>query len=323
MINKLCLALFLTACGVVSPLNLNLVSEGSIRHFPFAFDVNGKTLVCWSEHADAYIAGSVDACTVIGNNKPASRNKDFYLSGVVQTGDYLLGESYITYAGNGNTVITNGWLSSDQGVTWVPQPGVMTLPKPGKVRESGWGGYLFHRRLHIDPIDGAIVGTVYGNYADDPNWYSTLWVKSRDMGLTWSVISAVAAGPIGTEGYGEPVSAFCKGQIVVVTRTGLGPPMAITRSFDNGYTWEAPHSLDLIGWDPDLLAVNDTLILSYGLPGEVHIAESRDCGRNWNVVKSLDLPTSSGYTGLSYDGKLSVFTDYLSETKIIGNVTWQ
>lgn len=310
------------ACGN-SSIYFDLVTEGPIRHFPFAFDVDGKSMVCWSEHTDAYLANSTDACTVVGNSFPTTRNQNFYISGVVQVGNTLLGESYITYAEEANTIRTHGWLSVDNGATWAAQPGVLILDKPGKVRESGWGGYLFHRRLHLDPMDGAVVGTVYGNYSDDPNWYSTLWVKSVDIGRTWQVISTVASGEAGTEGYGEPVSALCDGQIVVVTRTGYGPPMAITRSFDNGRTWATPQRMNLNGWDPDLLMVGGVMLLSYGLPGEIHLAASHDCGLTWNVICSIDLPTTSGYTGLSYNGNLTIFTDYLKETQIVGNVSWR
>jgi len=315
--------LFCLSCGFNTELKLDLVSEGSIRHFPFAFNIGNKTLVCWSEHADAYVSGPVDACTVLESDTPTHRNRDFYLSGVVQVGNTLLGESYITYAESDSIIKTNGWLSLDRGLTWNSQPGKLVLTKAGKVRESKWGSFLFHRRLYVDPADGSIVGTVYGNYADVPSWYSTLWVKSTDLGLTWMVVSTVAGGPVGTEGYGEPVSVFCDSQIVVITRTGPSSPLAMIRSFDNGLTWSCPWLLPFIGWDPDLLLVGGTLVLSYGLPSEVHIVASNDCGEHWTAVKSFDLPTSSGYTGLSYDGRLSVYTDYLNETKIIGNVTWQ
>lgn len=314
------LCLFCLACGFNTELDLGLVSEGSIRHFPFAFNISNKTLVCWSEHADAYLYSSVDACSLLESNKPTSRNADFYISGVAQIDDLLIAESYITYAETDQRIKTNGWLSIDSGETWTPQPGVLTLTQPGKTRESKWGSYLFHRRLYY--YDGVVVGTVYGNYANDPDWYTTLWVKSADLGKTWEVVSTVAAGPIGTEGYGEPVSAFCNNDIVVVTRTGPQTPMRITRSHDKGQTWEVPRSLNLIGWDPDLLLVRGVLLLSYGLTGEIHIAASNDCGQNWNVVKSLYLPTS-GYTGLSFTDKLTVYIDYLNETRIVGNVTWQ
>jgi hypothetical protein len=94
----------------------------------------------------------------------------------------------------------------------------------------------------------------------------------------------------------------------------------MTRSSDRGLSWEPPIELaGKVGWDPDLLAVAGTILLSYGLPGQIWVDRSPDCGSSWREAAHLDVPTSSGYTGLAHvDGAIVVFTDSAGESKITG-----
>lgn len=331
----LALAGVLAACGVASapgPVPFPIPSQpgptpivvaqggpGQLRHFPFAFSAGGgRTIVCWSEHMDAVLAGPVDACSAL-DGQPV-RHPNFYLSGLASVGGVLIGESYITGATADPTVVTSyGWTSRNLGTTWEPRVGTVQLPQPGKVRDAGWGGLLFHRRLHA-LADGSIGGTMYGNYVSDGDWYRSVWVRSTDLGDHWGVASTIAAGPAGTEGHGEPVTTICPNSwILAVIRTGLGPSMRQTRSVDGGKTWERPQELGLAGWDPDLLATPHGVVLAYGEPDYVHIATSQDCGGSWQHLTDLHVPTSSGYSGLALvSGRLWVFTDTDRETAIRG-----
>jgi hypothetical protein len=298
------------------PLLVAQGQPGELRHFPFSFDLPaGGTAVAYSVHRDAVLPSPVDAVSLIDGGTVT--NPNFYLSSITAVGDSLYGVSYITGAVDAGSERAYGWVSHDSGATWQPRVGTLTLPEPPKSRDAGWGGLLFHRRLHAGP-GGQLRGTLYGNYASDPDWYTTVWAESPDMGLTWQVLSTVAAGPAGREGYAEPVSVLCPdGSILVVMRTGGDTPMQWSRSQDAGKTWSSSVELPWVGWDPDLYLTDGFLYLSHGQPGRLWVHRSADCGESWSDVFSLELPTTSGYTGLGHvRGRLAVFTDAESETQI-------
>jgi len=310
-----------------SALEIARGQAGEPRHFPFAFDApGGNVVVSYSEHVDAVIENPVDASTLVGPDI-TSRGRYFYLTGMAQVHRVLVATSYIAVALDPLREWTYGWVSRDGGASWVTRPGILTLPEPGKHREARWGGFLFHRRMHAMP-DGSMQGTMYGNYAHDPDWYSTIWVRSADLGATWQVVSTVAAGEAGQEGYGEPVSAVCPdGSILVVMRTGHNTPMRWSRSRDGGRNWSQARELPFIGWDPDLLLSAGSLVLTYGTPdrgpgqpARAWLVKSTSCGESWGPVRELShIPTSSGYTGLAHlRGRLTLFTDTDNETAIRG-----
>lgn len=303
-----------------------LVASGGVNHFPFAYNPRpGTTSVHYSIHPDDVLPGPVDAGRVIGH--PAFTAQNFYLSGIVALSeDLLYGASYIADAISPTDERVHGWTSADGGLTWQPRPGVLHLPEPQIDRKAGWGGILFHRRLHRLP-GGIIGGTVYGGYArdrkpDGGEWYRTLWATSPDGGASWAIKSVIAEGQAGTEGYAEPVSAICAdGRILVVMRTGPQAPLRWSRSPDNGASWSAPADVPggFTGWDPDLLALSGGVVMSWGVTGEAHVAISQDCGDSWHRIIDFDIATSSGYTGLAfYQGRLILFTDRAQETEIWG-----
>jgi hypothetical protein len=68
-----------------------------------------------------------------------------------------------------------------------------------------------------------------------------------------------------------------------------------------------------------LLFNGDWLYLSFGITNHVWLKRSADCGESWLDVGELDLPTSSGYTGLaSLNNDLAVFVDTDQESTIKG-----
>lgn len=319
-------ATFLLGCGQSAhrrePV---LVAAGGINHFPFAFDLpGGGVLVGYSTHKDEVVANPVDSARLLGSAAPVSA-QNFYLSGVAPVTTGLYGASYITTALDERSERVHGWASSDNGSTWTPRPGILRLPEPQIDRAAGWGGLLFHRRLHR--MGGKVGGTLYGGYARDRKpggmeWYRSVWAESEDDGASWHVRSVIAEGEAGTEGFGEPVSAICPDRrILVVMRTGGGSPMQWARSADDGTSWSAPRVLpEVVGYDPDLLALPGAgLLLSWGVPGAVRVAASQDCGDSWHPIAEFDIATCSGYSGMAVvNGGLTIFTDRNNETEVWG-----
>lgn len=316
-----------TGCGLPStshPREPILVSAGGINHFAFTADLpGGRTLVSYSTHRDEVVADPIDAARILGGGAAVSA-ANFYLTGVAGVAAGLYAASYITTAIDDHSERVHGWESTDGGATWLSRPGALLLPEPPIDRAAGWGGLLFHRRLHR--FGEKIAGTVYGGYArdrrsDGGEWYRSAWAESDDDGVTWRVRSSIAEGPAGTEGYGEPVSGVCPdGRILVVMRTGPTSPLRWARSADGGTSWSAPRELPgMTGWDPDLLALPGGLVMSWGITGAVHIAQSMDCGDSWHPVADLDISTCSGYSGLALvNGGLMVFADRANETEVWG-----
>ena len=293
-------------------------APGELRHFPFAFDApGGGTLISYSKHVDAVIEHPVDAVSQLGGAMTQAPN--IYLSSITAASGALLGVSYFTEALDNESERSYGWVSQDGGTTWQPRLGTVRLPQPPKQRDASWGGLLFHRRTHKMP-DGSVAGTLYGNYLADGEWYRSVWARSFDQGSTWDVVSTVASGPAGTEGYGEPVSALCPdGSILVVMRTGPSSHMRWTRSRDSGSSWAPARELPMVGWDPDLMLTLGGLYMSYGVPGKIWITRSQDCGETWTPPADQFIPTSSGYSALAHvGGRLVVFTDTADETTIKG-----
>lgn len=322
----LLLLCLVTACGTpgATPREPIQVAAGGINHFPFAFDLpGGKVLVGYSTHKDEVVADPVDAARILGAASAVSA-ANFYLSGLAGITSGLYAASYITTALDERSERVHGWVSSDKGVTWTPRPGILHLPEPQIDRAAGWGGLLFHRRLHR--MGSKLSGTLYGGYARDRRsngmeWYRSVWAESEDDGVSWRVRSVIAEGEAGTEGFAEPVSGICPdGRILVVMRTGPGSPMRWSRSGDGGASWSTPRVLpEVVGYDPDLLALPGGLALSWGEPGAVRVATSQDCGDSWHRVAEFNIATCSGYSGLAVvNGGLTIFTDRNNETEVWG-----
>ena len=318
------LLVFFFACGgsVGPPRGPFQVAGGGMRRFPFSYDLpDGGVLVSHSTHKDDYLAHPVDEVVRLGF--APQREADFYLSGLAPVLGGLYAASYITYAKGSLTEEVRGWFSGDGGRTWAPRLGVLHLSEPPIARPAGWAGLLLHRRFHR--VGDKLSGTAYGGYARDARpeggeWYRSVWVESADEGANWTVRSTIAEGRAGTEGYAEPVSTACPdGRILVVMRTGPISPMRYSRSSDGGITWSPPKDLlGMVGWDPDLLVSGSDLYLSWGVTGEFHLAVSSDCGDSWTRLQDFDVATTSGYTGLTQNGGLTVFADRAGETEIWG-----
>lgn len=308
--------------AVIGPEVVLEDGTGEIRHFPFLGYLGGRALISFSQHKDAVLFPTVDAVRRLPGERFSAEN--FYLSSMIERTDgTFLGVSYITQRIDAYAEAVYYWTSTDQGGTWQPHVGTLSLPAEQLKREANWGGILFHRTL-IESSDGALEGTAYGNYASDAK-YRSVWVRSPDGGITWSVVGTIAEyDGVGIEGYGEPVAARAPdGSLLAVLRTG-NAPLYQARSLDDGRTWSAPSPLPGYSFpleqnvDPELITEDGVMYLSYGDP-QVHVLRSADSGVSWSAT-SVIVPSGSGYSGLRKvgPGKFLLVTDDLSETRIVG-----
>jgi hypothetical protein len=152
----------------------------------------------------------------------------------------------------------------------------------------------------------------------------TWLMVSGDGGRSFRRRALVGGDPTGGDLMGEAaLAATASGELVCVMRRTdqVQKPMAITRSTDDGYTWAPVADLFEFGVFPNLLALdNGVLVLSYGRPG-VHLAFGADgTGRRWDHHEAV-IPGdhgavqqhSCGYTSLlrlSADSCLLAYSDF-------------
>lgn len=151
-----------------------------------------------------------------------------------------------------------------------------------------------------------------------PDGWSCLLMASRDNGRSFRKRSVLATGRV----YEPMLADTAEGDLVCVIR-GTDQeqrPMLITRSTDDGHTWEAPRELFTFGVFPALVRLgNGVLLLAFGRPG-VWVSASLDGGRTWGdpvPVIAGDAGAihadTCGYTNLlpvSDDTALLVYADF-------------
>jgi len=276
-------------------------------------------------------------------------------------GRVLMLDTYITPASEPDT---------GEGDLWISRDGWRTLEDPISIRfdipnvnfdaSSDDGGHP-HRaiRLHRSLIqlpNGDLLTTAYGWLHGDaiPCPYQTtmmkartLLLRSRDVGRSWQMISTVAAGDVGTEGFVEPT--LCRlsqgrhaGRLLCLMRTGVA--LYCASSDDNGVTWSAAAPLrlpvamdghqeddnDPDAWvDPELIEMaNGLLVCAVGLrtPGKGcfgdpsrpangnYLAFSRDGGDTWSHLLQL----TSGVMTTHYMGVRETAPNQLYVTYDLG-----
>ena len=152
--------------------------------------------------------------------------------------------------------------------------------------------------------DGSIGALVCGQNPAVSDRYcgSIYFVVSHDSGKTWHMRATAAAGidevPYGYSGDGHEVSlALTKsGALVCAMRmdVSVSPKIAtpicdayVTVSTDMGYTWCAPFAVADSSVTPQLITLDDDIVvLFYGRPG-VHFRYSEDGGKTWSKACSL------------------------------------
>jgi hypothetical protein len=147
-----------------------------------------------------------------------------------------------------------------------------------------YGGVNFHRTL-IEMPNGELLATAYGWFKEDvtPSSYMktmmkfrSVLVRSKDRGRNWTLLSTIAVDPtIGEEGFCEPVLVRLsqgkhKGRLIAQMRIGSNKALTDpkfnlihqTESDDGGKTWTRPHPLSFQGVDPDLIEMENGILLA-------------------------------------------------------------
>lgn len=312
------------------PFKIDISKDGKERQFPFVYKFRNNIFISYSEHHDAVIASPEDALIISRDNgltwKKKRTNTDFYFTSMFQKKGTLYGIVYFTYPESPEKEKMIYWTSKDKGDTWTKHEGIVhTLPGKrftGVKGKSTWGSMLFHRGMQVMK-DGSIQGVMYGHFEGDSK-YTVVWVKSRDNGANWNMVSIIASGvPEGdyekAEGFCEPTFAKTKdGSLLCVMRVSSYRPLYQSRSTDKGLTWSAPVKLPglpdsaMHSVDPQLLLMdNGILALTYGRPGD-RVAFSYDgSGYHWNCSTVTRSEETTGYTGIveTGPGKLLLIAD--------------
>jgi len=130
-------------------------------------------------------------------------------------------------------------------------------------------------------------------YQTDPNRIPESWgaylMVSTDNGHSWKRRSTIYQASK-NDSLAEPfIQMNQKGEIVAVLRRDLGKqiPMYLLHSRDRGQTWTKPTELFAFGVFPQLLMLdNGIMVLSFGRPG-VWISFSIDGGYSWSEPEAV------------------------------------
>jgi hypothetical protein len=181
-------------------------------------------------------------------------------------------------------------------------------------------GMLMHHGI-VQLADGTMLATVYGNYEGDhilcdahpPRFRNlktrTVVISSPDRGKTWGNPVMVAydtmlgvetdtkltiVPAVTQEGFNEPdLTVAPNGDVICVMRSGgavgaglittFPTPLYVSRSSDNGKTWCPPEQMADRGVCPNLVTLeNGIIVCSYSRPG-AWLIFSDDNGKTWNA----------------------------------------
>lgn len=186
--------------------------------------------------------------------------------GLKRDGAMMTLDTYITPTGKPDEgegdlwISRDGWRSFDE-----PTPIRFHIPGVDFDATADDGGHA-HRaiRLHRSLIElpgGDLLATAYGAFKADriPSAYQakmmklrSLLFRSSDGGKDWNLVSTIAVGDVGSEGFNEPV--LCRlsngphvGRLICLMRTGRDLHQAV--SDDEGATWSEAKPVAFSGID--------------------------------------------------------------------------
>ena len=121
-------------------------------------------------------------------------------------------------------------------------------------------GILWHRTI-LEMPNGDLLAGIYGVFHEDniPSQYRPrmkqfrcLLLRSTDLGEHWSYVYTIAAGPMGQEGFNEPVIVRLgqgqhEGRLICLMRTGRENSIYQCHSDNDGSTWSQALHLPLPG----------------------------------------------------------------------------
>ncbi len=264
----------------------------------------------------------------------------------LSSGPILIFDYYTRGIGNGRFE-GQLWRSEDQWKTVSgPEKFLVDLPQARQSLGDDRGdtiptGILWHRTI-LELPNGDLLAGIYGVFEEDvaPSQYRAsmqkfraLLLRSRDLGKSWSYVSTIAAGPMGQEGYNEPVIVRLsqgrnEGRLICLMRTGRQNPIYQAESDDEGTSWNQAQPMrwmyseygewkDIVGVDPDLIEMsNGILVCSFGHKPDfkdngIFVVFSLDQGHSWTQVTRLAMDITGAYTTVREisPGKLFVVYD--------------
>ena len=225
----------------------------------------------------------------------------------------------------------DGWKTWKLEIAKVLTPRAVPMTSDGGKTSRNEGLSMHHGVVRLP--SGVLVGTMYGNYKEDKEilqggdaacrakfkkWnlrkFRVVVVFSHDNGRTWQDPVTVASyhmvrpsSSAVTEGFDEAdIVLTASGDLVIAMRTGgrnndckdyKSSPIYISRSSNGGKTWTKPTPINTIGSNPNLVALqNGVLVMTFGRPA-AWLMFSADNGKTWRNKTALSRSTDN-YTDL-------------------------
>jgi hypothetical protein len=193
--------------------------------------------------------------------------------------------------------------SLDGWKTFAEETGILDIPQSvacgGDGGETNEGFLMDHGMMRLN--DGRLMATMYGNYDEDKTLadgypkefncrkYRAIVVFSSDKGKTWGNPRTVAAATAISHTHEGPCEAdltrAANGDILCAMRTGGRPgdssPCCVSRSTDEGQTWNSPVAILDRGVWPHLLTMSSGVVVcTTGRDGD-WLVVSTDNGHTW------------------------------------------
>lgn len=216
---------------------------------------------------------------------------------------------------------------------WIEETADVNMPGAVRGVTSGVLTFPWIHRIKIAP-DGTLWGISHSRRVVDgvlQKYTAVCIIRSLDNGRTWNLLSEIAYQPDKKadrfwdkrEGFTEPNITFLPdGSIFCLIRTtdgkGVGP-LYMSRSTDNGKTWNTPAVFDDSGVWPALLTLkNGVTLASYGRPGLYIRATDDPADKSWGCKVAIvnpgelhkDTCSYSDLIALNGQSALIVYSDF-------------
>ena len=184
--------------------------------------------------------------------------------------------------------------SHDDGATWTKHAARATgLPfdHPPSLHEPVLWGHIVQM-----PDDRLLCG-IYGIRSRKQ---MAGVIESTDNGSTWQYLAHLYDDFSPNSGNANEIDLvrLASGDLIAVMRNDSGP-MRQVRSHDGGKNWTSPSDLDTFGVSPQLLLLeNGVLVCTYGTRDVYAMASWDGTGREWSKPMLVYKGQGSGYTDL-------------------------
>ena len=203
--------------------------------------------------------------------------------------------------------------SDDSGKTW---------SDPEIINVSGSDDHFVSREQIIQLEDGSLICAAYTGYANQAD--NSYLLRSWDNGLNWSDQSLIASdGEINSSlfqaiSFNETsIVNIGKGELLALIRGdssyesndnymaigGIGNIYS-SRSFNAGFSWTRPESIDIFGQPPNVIKLkNGNLLCTYGYrkePYSIKAIISNDNGLSWNKNEIITIRENASFWDMGY-----------------------